>query len=1147
MNIDSYFETLSKDFEKAYSVAKDAREKGLDPKHYVEIKPAPDLASRVEGLTNVEGVSEMIRRLAKENQGSRLAFAIVKEICADERFDGYETIKRIELAVRIGTAILTEGILVAPTEGISSVKRYKNRDGTDYIAVNYAGPIRGAGGTVAALSVALADYARRIFKIGSYRATMDEIERYVEETEIYHERCARLQYRPSDDDIRTIVSNCPVCVDGVPTETIEISVHSNIDRIGFDNKTVQITNRVRGGVPLVLCEGIAQKAKKVLKETKGVGLDWDWLNNTIKVDVKKKDQAKDEGGFLDELVAGRPILSYPGYSGGFRLRYGRSRFTGIASKGFSVATMILTMGYVAVGTQLKIEFPGKGCIATPVDSIEGPFVKLKSGEALRVNDAETAMRLKDEVIEIIALGDMLVTYGDFRKSNTQLKPSSYVEELWELELRNADKKAEVEHARIDFAEAYGLSLKHKIPIHPKFLFEFQAISKSELTALASEMLRSSNLGSFKRLADVGEVRVAAADSIKRILEKLNAPHRIDGDRIVMQKDYGASLAASLGFMSGVDGVIDANESLVRKYEDAEDALTAVNSVAPFRIMRRSTFVGTRIGRPEKARERLMKPAPNVLFPISGYGGKERNISSAYSADAKRFRSDVEMEMARYGCPNCKRIVDSPFCYDCMRGAIIESVCPACRTLTLDSACPNCKSQTVAYDKRSINLAHLTADAMKRLGIGKLPKVVKGVRGMTNRNKCVEVLEKGILRSANNIYIFKDGTSRFDATDVPITHFYPKEMECSVEKMRALGYDVDYKGNKLESDTQLVEMRHQDVILNRRGAEYMLRTSKFVDQMLEKLYGIPPFYGISTIQDLIGTLVITLSPHTSCGVLNRIIGFTDANVGFAHPYTISARRRNADGDEDTTMLLLDALINFSKEYLPTTVGGTMDTPLILTVNVKPKEVDDEAHAMEVVESYGLDFYLKTFANAYPSEVKLELVEDRLSSDRAYSNLGFTHQSGIGVLKSAPRKSRYTELKTMQEKIDDEFKLMDMLDSVNKRDAARKVIMSHFIPDLIGNLHSFSRQTFRCSTCTAKYRRVPLSGRCQRDNGKLLLTISKGGIEKYLGAAINLAERYQLDTYTRQRLYLIRDEINDIFEVVEKDSNATEGQFSLLKYV
>ena len=168
--------------------------------------------------------------------------------------------------------------------------------------------------------MALADYARRIFSIGQYKPGLEEIERYVEEVELYHSRCARLQYKPSDDDLRAIVSNCPVCVDGVPSETIEVGVHANLKRTAYDGKEVSMSNRVRGGVPLVLCEGIAQKAKKLLKEVKPFGLEWEWLNSIIKVDIKKSDlKPKDGPGFLDELVAGRPILAYPNHVGGFRL------------------------------------------------------------------------------------------------------------------------------------------------------------------------------------------------------------------------------------------------------------------------------------------------------------------------------------------------------------------------------------------------------------------------------------------------------------------------------------------------------------------------------------------------------------------------------------------------------------------------------------------------------------------------------------------------------------------------------------------------------------------------------------------------------------------------------------------------------------
>ena len=48
-------------------------------------------------------------------------------------------------------------------------------------------------------------------------------------------------------------------------------------------------------------------------------------------------------------------------------------------------------------------------------------------------------------------------------------------------------------------------------------------------------------------------------------------------------------------------------------------------------------------------------------------------------------------------------------------------------------------------------------------------------------------------------------------------------------------------------------------------------------------------------------------------------------------------------------------------------------------------------------------------------------------------------------------------------------------VDRQDVAKRLILSHFIPDLIGNMHLFSKQGFRCISCNAKYRRVPLAGK------------------------------------------------------------------------
>ncbi len=1142
MEIDEYFAMLSRSAEAAYSVAGKAREKGYDPETSVEIKPAPDLASRVEGIIGFEGIAAMIRE-KQQNAKDRqyLAFKMVEELCTNEKFT-MDTKQRITLALRVGLSILTEGILVAPTEGMPGIEIHRNPDGTDYLAILYAGPIRSAGGTSVALSAVLGDYARRFFGIGQYKAQKAEVERCIEEIMLYHARAARLQYLPSEQDIRVILENCPVCIDGLPTEELEVSVHRNIKRIDSDGNVAVMTNRVRGGVALVTCEGIAQKAKNVMKYSKSVGLDWSWLSAVIR--VGKSTQSLNDGrhdpAFLTELVGGRPVIAYPDHSGAFRLRYGRSRFTGMAAKGFSPATMIILDEFIAVGTQVKIEKPGKGSVAMPVDTIEGPFVKLKSGEAMRINTAEQARLVKSEIAKIISVGDMLITLGDFKKTNTQLSPSSYVEEFWSAQLRESSYNDELPEAP-SFEKAYLLSMQYKVPMHPRYLYEYQNLNVQELSSMAKAVSESEIKHNGSSIFDVEELVIPEkiADAVRQQIESICIPHTDNGSIKISGGD-AQSLIATLGLAKE-----EKLDLMPAKYT-GDDPIAALNTVAPFRIMQRSYTVGARIGRPEKARERLMKPAPNVLFPIGEAGGKERNISKAYMSERKQMGSPgVEVELASYRCPAGGEQLSSAYCATHNVRAYIERRCVSCGKRSSDSRCVSCGGHTTGSSLRTVSIARAMDSAIAKLGMAGQIKTVKGVKGLTSGDKIPEPLEKGILRSVNGISTFKDGTSRFDATDAPMTHFYPKEVSISIEALAKLGYTHDYMGNKLENDDQLVEIRHQDLVINRRCAEHMLKVAKFVDDLLVKYYGLEPFYSAANIDDLIGQCVITLSPHTSAGVLGRIIGFTDANVGFAHPFTIAARRRNCDGDEDTTMLLLDALINFSRRYLPSMIGGTMDAPLILTVNVRPEEVDDEAWQMETVQSYGIQFYNKTLERAQPSDVKVESIADRLNTKSVFDGFLFTHESTARAIDEAPKKSIYTKLKTMDEKVEMQFNLMDKLYSIDRRDTARRLISNHFIRDLMGNLHSYSEQGFRCVSCNSKYRRIPLVGKCTRCGGRIILTISKGGIEKYLGMAIELADRYDLEPYMKQRLKLIKEEIETVFGVAAAESGSK--QFNLSRFM
>ena len=839
MDVDEYFGSLSSYFASAYDVASKARARGFDPETFVEIKPTKDFPSRVEGIIGIDGLAASIRAQGAKSR-QELAFSMVHDVCTGERFSSYDTERKLTLAVRIGLAILTEGVLVAPTEGFQKAVLHKNPDGSSYIAVVYAGPIRGAGGTSAALSVALADYGRTLLGVAAYKAQRTEVERCLEEIMVYHSRIARLQYFPKEEDMRVILENCPVCIDGLPTESMEVSVHRNVKRLDASGAEELMTNRIRGGMPLVVCEGIAQKAKSVLKHTKGAGLDWLWLNNIIKVDKAERgtqQSAKATSVFLQELVAGRPVLAYPNYPGAFRLRYGRSRFTGVASKGFSPATMILLDDFIACGTQLKVEKPGKGCIAMPVDSIEGPFVKLDDGTALRVSTAEQALQLRGRVAKILAVGDILVTFGDFKKTNTPLSRTSYVEEYWYEQLK-ANGYDGAMPAPQSFAEAMEYSARFNVPLHPRYLYDYNELAVDELRELASSILAmrigGAELASVRGMEFAGEAR----QRIASLFERLCIPHVEMNDRVLVEGDDAQSLIASLGLAK--DGKVTLDSAILDAYGPADAKCTdMLSKVAQFAVMQRSTRVGARIGRPEKARERLMRPPPNALFPIGEHGGKERSITKAYALDKKRFGSPtVSIDIARYRCSIGREALAVPFCEKHSARAYIERTCPKCGSKTLADTCDVCKVSTSAYESRSVDFAKMMDAAMRRVGMeASQPKLIKGVRGMMNDTKEVEPLEKGILRAKNNIHIFKDGTARFDATDVPITHFYPNEVGTSVERLRGMGYTADYMGNDLTDGAQLVELRHQDVILNVNGADFMLSVSKFVDQLLERFYGL----------------------------------------------------------------------------------------------------------------------------------------------------------------------------------------------------------------------------------------------------------------------------------------------------------------------
>ena len=1188
-SIKKYFQKLNEEVARNYLLAEAAHKKGIDPDEVVPIPLANNMAERVVGLISVVApqiinskVTERILELEKEYGmlDWRVGFKIAEEV-ADGKLCPFETkLEALEVGIRTGFAYLTLGIVSAPLEGFIGLKIKKRHDGKEYFALQYAGPIRAAGGTAASVSVILSDYVRVKMGYAAYDPDEAEINRCDSEIHDYHERVTNLQYHPSEKEVKFMVSHLPVEVDGDPTEKLEVSNYKDLPRIE--------TNRIRGGMALVMAEGLCQKTPKLWKrlskwgEEFGLG-HWKFLADFIKLKeslhttkvqasgLEEKKKVKPNTTYIMDLVAGRPILTHPLAPGGFRLRYGRTRMTGFSASALHPATLIVLDKYIAIGTQIKVERPGKASVVTVCDSLEGPIVLLENGSVLQLETESKAKEYLSQIKEILFLGDILFNYGDFSENGQDLVPAGYCPEWWALELKKAIKALDeteplkkaaellnLEEKRLtelietplvhfpEWNEVLTLSKKLIISVHPDYTFYWKLVSGEEILNLRVWLqegkIRLDEKGIEKIILpyyDKNELHL----KVKNTLENMGVAHQIiNKDNLVLARKEANIFALCFDFkdQKGMEQINLTSEALEQK-----NGLEVINSLSSIVIKDKAgTFIGARMGRPEKAKMRSLTGSPQVMFPVGEEGDRLRSFQSALLA------GKIRSAFPNFYCLKCQKEMIYPLCEECGNKCEKRYYCRFCGDLTKDS-CRHGKAQ--AYKQKDIDITYYFEKAKVRIGEKLHPDLIKGVRGTSNKGHIVEHLAKGILRAKHDLYVNKDGTTRYDCTEMPITHFKPKEVKTSLAKLKELGYEIDREGKELIDDNQILELKPQDLILpgfdslDESAPKVLTRIANFIDELLVKFYRLEPFYNLKSEEDLIGHLVIGLAPHISAGLVGRIIGFSETQGLLAHPMYHAGMRRDCDGDEAGVMLLMDALLNFSRQYLPERRGAkTMDSPLVLTSTLYPSEVDDQVHGIDVVWKYPLEFYEASLEMKKPWEVvynggkKIEQLGSRLGKELQYEQFGYTHEVdnfNRGVLCSA-----YKILPTMEEKLFGQMEIARKVRAVDMDDVAKLVIQKHFLKDIRGNLKKFSAQQFRCGKCNTKYRRPPLSGKCTECGNKLIFTISEGSVIKYLGPSLKLAEKYDFSPYLKQVLHLLKLNVDNVFGK-EKEKQVGLGSFKV----
>ena len=1169
-----YFKQLQQGVDKAYEVAESCRIKGLDSRPKVEIPQAADMASRVHQLLEFlhdRDTANQIRLLTKQHDGDREQVAIdislwvcMESIVGDYGLS-YEVLTKkfiqkkkekspAEIGVAIyqgicaGLAVITEGILVAPLEGVVSCEIMENKDGSKCLSVNYAGPIRSAGGTGQAISVLLADYLRREFDLSHPHIEEEEVERYIEEVMLYH----NLQYKPTADEMRSICQTVPIYITGEGVGK-EVSGGRNLRRVP--------SNKVREGMLLVLCEGMLLKAPKLKKHTDRLKLDgWGFLDAYCQQTNEDEGEVtfKPKDKYISDAVAGRPTLSQPMAQGGFRLRYGRSRAAGLAATAIHPASMYATGSFIIPATQLKIERPGKATVVSPCTTIDGPYVQMKDGSAMRVNDM---VYMRDTILkggiltesmdveQIWDLGDILIPAGEFRENNHPLMPSPYVREWHEKVL--AEKELPYPTT---FDESMSQATKHSIPIAPDYVAFFNDVSGNDMQTLCKNISLDMCKGTAHIHHDALEIayklniNVKAHDNISNC-EQENT-YSLYGDN--------ASVLLNITLVGAKDE---------GSWKD-KSGLDFVNHYTSYEVRPRVTYrIGTRMAKPEKVSRREMKPPVHSLIPVG------HDISSRMISEAR----DVGKKSIQIGWRYSPDYVKMEIRAESIREQIsqgkatptwltTETICPHSGNMTEFLYSPTWsdpKSSWPSYDFNS-----KWDEAVKIAGYR--TNKLKGVKGLTSQEKYPEHMAKGLLRHKHDLSVFRDGTIRFDMVDMTLTHFKPKEIGLSIEQCKELGYSHDYKEQPLESDEQIVELRVQDFVAPSSLKQELLKTAQFIDDLLVRLYKQSPFYSCNTADGLIGHLFATLAPHTSGAILCRLIGFTDIKGGYFHPYSIAGRRRNSDGDIDSIILLMDCLINFSRSFLSSHRGGQMDAPLILTTRINPSEIDKEAMNVDSSNDYKIAFYEATHEKLHPSKLDevTSFIEERLGTEGQYEGIGFTHDTED--ISLGPKTNPYTALPDMRSKVDAQFKLGSLLVGVDNLDQSSRLLDRHLLRDMRGNIRAFGQQSVRCVKCNHIYRRPPLTKKCrqikntkiqevcmscgvnnpktkvvcdgceadlsvvEKCSGKLTLTVYPKSVSKYRLLMSHLIENYGCSDYNKQKYDLFIEWLDDLFDSGSKQT-------------
>ncbi len=788
--------------------------------------------------------------------------------------------------------------------------------------------------------------------------------------------------------------------------------------------------------------------------------------------------------WLKSLSFVRPVhhielpLSQHG-KGVFKIRYGRAPNTGFGTVGVNPATMILLDGLIRPGSRLKLNVAPWHVIVVPVNTIDGPIVELKDGSIVEVKNLDDAFKIKERVAKILHLGDILISYNDLVSSNAKLKRAGFCSEWWQLllirrlkennNIRNVLRDMRLSEDYLNYiiqgkiipndVQAVELSKKLGLPLHPYYTFNWDALSVDEYLLLR-RLLQSSKF-TFHN----DKLILRPAPEVKRLLKKLLIPCTSSSG--FLEINNATALLSCLNLDANVD-----SEKI--KWMNINDVIYFISGIT---IMPR--FVNN-VSASLVVKKSKMSSLAHTVTPF--------DVNDLATVNNGNLNAVLPIRI----CNRCNEITYKYQCPKCGSRTIKGYHCPKCGRYTDSTVCPYCNSKTESYDLFLVSIDEYHK-AVRNLGLGS-PSTLKPMKN----SKGYEVIEKGILRSFNEVLVGADGIIKIRLINAPLTQFKPKDVGIKVQTLKSLGYNYDVNGNPLENEEQVVKLLPYDVILPKQAGEILFRVTKFIDSELQNLYKLPQFYYISSPNELIGHLIVGFAPNSHIGIIGRIIGFTDSDVLYATPSWHLSKGRKCNGQEDYIALVLDIMLNYSSSYL-----GIKNYPFVINMNINEVKMVDEPI---------------TIYDASWTEENVNTVS--LSQDLAKYNVFMIHPGFlINPVGYIQKDENILSIIEKYLNIVSKFEYVDLEKSLT-------MLSAQLLPMLKKNLLLYLKSGFICVKCGSIYKRPPLSGACIKCDSTLKPIFDVKELAQY----INIFDK--ISSIIKKQPNLIQNIINTIHDVIKE---------------